>query len=179
MTQLPTASEEQINGLVEQLHRVLSSRLRFHDNFAAMRGVPQVNTNIGTFLHYGLNEPAPIGRIGEITIREARPHSKTLMVCSTVPTSNQKILLIEAVTMRLARRLGAPVDANVDRKDPTRGESVLSGAEQGQIGTRLDYSAVRNRVEGELQGEGARHVDPYKTIAEPYLLTVSWSFTGK
>lgn len=156
LTKLPKASENEIEAAAVQIANALRQRWFWHENFTRMTKVPQIKTNVGTFIGYGISQPAEVGRQGDVKIMQAKPHSMNLIAVSSVPTSAQKVLLVEAIAMRVARKLGAPADAVVERSDPTLGQKLVV-----ELG----------RLEGE---DRAEEQDPYKTIGEPFSIALRW-----
>ena len=58
--------------------------------------------------------------------------------------------------MRVARILGAPPETTVERKDPVRQEALV-----------IELARLENQ-------ERAEESDPYKTIAEPFTISLRW-----
>lgn len=156
LTKLPSASEQEVENAATQIAKALRSNFRWHENFTAMSKVPQVGTNIGTFIAYGVKQPKEVGRVGDVAITEAKPHSMHLLAVTKVPTSQQKVLLLEAIALKVARKLGAPAETIVERGDPVKHERLVVGLAQ---------------LEGE---ERTEETDPYKTIVEPFSITMRW-----
>lgn len=156
LTKLPSASQAEIERAATQIANALRARLTWHQNFTRMTRVPQVQTNVGIWIYYGISQPRQVGKMGDAAITQAFPHSLNLLACSLVPTSQQKVLLVEAVTMRVARLLGAPAETTVERKDPVRQEALV-----------IELARLENQ-------ERAEESDPYKTIAEPFTISLRW-----
>lgn len=156
LTKLPSASQAEIDRAATQIANVLRARLGWHQNFTRMTRVPQVQTNVGIWIYYGISQPREVGKVGDVGITKAFPHSLNLLACSLVPTSQQKVLLVEAVTLRVARLLGAPADAIAERKDPVRHEALVIEL------ARLEHE------------DRAEEADPYKTVAEPFTISLRW-----
>lgn len=156
LTKLPKASEREIEKASIQIANALRANLRWHANFTRMTAVPQVQTNIGTFICYGLSQPREVAKVGDVAITKAFPHSLNMIAVTKVPTSAQKVLLLEAISMRVARKLGAPADAVVDRKDPTLQQALTIEL------AKLEHE---DRVE---------EADPYKVVTEPFSISVRW-----
>lgn len=156
LTKLPRAGYAEVEKVATQIANALRANMRWHENFTPMTKCPQVGTNIGTWICYGLSQPKVVGTIGDVQVTKAIPHSLNMIAVSQIPTSIQKTLLIEAITIRVAKLLGAPEDAVVERKDPT-------------TATHLTIELAKLE-----HGERAEEVDPYKQIAEPFTISMRW-----
>lgn len=152
---LPKASQEEIQRAAREIGQVLVRYFQWHQQLPTK--IPQVNTNIGTFLFYGLTRPqqASDQSIDGSYVTTYEPYSKTLMASSTLPTTEQKVILLEAILNQVGRQMGMPGEAISQRMDPTRDESVIDLA-----GSRLL----------EIPTAG----DPYKTITKPFVVSLTW-----
>lgn len=156
---MPSATPEEITRASREIAASLRKVFRWYAATPPQQAI--VNTNIGSFIFYGLQKMKQVEQIGDAKITEAQPHSFHLTAVSHIPTSTQKALLLEMVAMAAAKDLGAPASAHVDRYDP--------------IDDALKATRSLIVVSDSLNEQGKR-VDPYKEIKEPMVISVYWPY---
>lgn len=162
---IPTMAEQEIERGATQIAKILRQVFEWHENYTPLERVKTVNTNVGMFIFYGLKQPVEVASAGEVRITEAKPHSVTLIAASGVPTTQQKVILLDLIAMRVARKLGVPDTAPIARKDPTN-----PNAADGLV-----LGAAAHRSEERVS---TGDLDPYKTVTTPYSITVVWAPKG-
>lgn len=164
MTTIPRANMDQILIAAGQISNGLNRTFFWHENFSTLARVlkgNQVVTNVGVWVFYGMAEPKVVDQRGDVQITKAAPHSYHLIASSEIPTSQQKIMLLDLLVAQVSKRLGAPPNAITHRMDPTKGVR-----EEGKL------------VQVETQAtEKAATADPYKSVREPYVISVTWPAT--
>lgn len=163
--------EAAIEKASNEISKALRAHFKWHENFTPLDRIPNVNTNIGMFVFYGLKQPVEVARAGEVVINEAKPHSVTLISCSKVPTSQQKVILLDLITMRVARKLGVPAETPVAKNDPLTQSPSSGGVPVLALGR------AQNQTEEKVVS-AASTIDLYKTITKPYMTTIVWKPEG-
>lgn len=158
---LPKADHAEIERAAKQIAAALEANFEWHENFHPTMRTKQVKTNVGVWAYFGLLEMVPI----EGTVFTKRvPTARVLLAVSSVPTSGQKVVLVEAITTRIAQLLRVPQGTETNRYDPT--------TQVEDVGIKLGQ--VRAENERKLLGLDAVEVDPYKHIKVPFSLTMNW-----
>lgn len=166
---IPTASHAEIRRAAEEIARALRTTYFDIDSIDSkdrlVRLVSQngVTTNIGRWAFYGYRKARVIVTGGAAQVAsESDLVSRHLIAVSEIPTSQQKVILLEAIAVQVAKLLGAGEGALVDRDDPTKSQTVdaeAAGRVAAQAGEKLD---------------SLRETDAYKTITEPYTISTYW-----
>lgn len=157
---LPTASQEEIRRSAREIGTALARHFRWFNQLPTQ--ITQVNTNIGSFIFYGLtrSQQASEAAVDGSFITTYEPYSRTLMASSHLPTTEQKTILLEAILNQIGRDLGMTGDALHQRTDPTKDESVLD-------------------VAGSRALEIPKAGDPYKTITRPFVVSLTWLYADE
>lgn len=151
-----------------ELTATLQRLFIWHDNFLPPEGLHFAQTNIGSFAYVGIRQPMPEQLTVDVSVTLPRPFLRYLVAVSQVPTSTQKVSLINDLVHRIARKLGAPMgEYVVEVQDPTTG---------GELPKRLAMPGLRDR---HIMAERKRNMDsPYHNIKTPYTMTARWNAEG-
>lgn len=164
--------EAQKQAALNQLTPLLEKNFRWHDNDLPPEGIGYVGTNIGVFGFVGLREQLPVLDADQgMRVTQSLPTTKLLVCVSSVPTSMQKIALLNWFAHQFAKRLGAPAGYLAVVSDPTRPGFYGKTEEERKI----TEDGQRNEHQMSESSRLLLNRDEYKTIRDPYTITIKWA----